>query len=88
MNIAKWIAAGLVALMMSSGIALAAEDCTDEKYVQRATALEEYLQLNPKLGPLMDDLAKSVEAKYGGKPTDKQRCTAMDELMIVLKNNT
>ena len=85
MNIVKWAAAGSIALMMSTGAALAADECTDAMLEERQEALGAFLKDNPDKAEKMGEAVAEVEKKYGGEPPREKQCQAMDELMEAVK---
>lgn len=85
MTLVKWIAAGSVAMMMSAGAAMAADECTDAMLEERQEALGAYLKDNPEKAEKIGDAVATVEKKYGGEPPREKQCQALDELMEEVK---
>ena len=78
--------AGLFALALTPGAALAADDaCTDEMLTKKQEALGAYLQANPEKAAKMHQAVAPVEAKYGGAPPREKQCMAMDDLRAELE---
>ena len=86
MSIGKWVAASCVALIMGSGVAVAAEaECTDALLEQRQKAFGAYLQENPDKAEKVGQAVATVEEKYGGEPPREKQCEALDELLVEIK---
>ena len=85
MTIVKWMAAASVAVVMSAGSALAAEECTDAMLQEKQEALGTWLQANQDKAEKVGEAVATVEKKYGGEPPREKQCDALDELMEEVK---
>ena len=72
------------ALALSTATA-SAEECTADLEEAKTAELAELVNADPAKEAKFHEILETVQAEYGGEPSDAQACEALDKMIAKLK---